>query len=103
MYASCVGAVTVSLSYQLLIFSKISVLLTLYMLIFVGILSAIPSAAVTCLVVNSSVYHEHYDKLITVLQFAGMLTIFPLWQTAFVWVMNMERFNPVSQKTATSI
>lgn len=101
LYSSCVGSMILSISYQILVLEKINLYRTISTLIFVGVISAIPSCASFYFILTFQLVDFNYN-VFHILLTIGTLSIYPLWQLAFVWVMNMERFKPVSEKTATA-
>lgn len=94
--------IVLSTTYQLKYLKNITFYRSIFALAIVGIFSAIP-AAISCYYLDLSTYSGDFSKKTLLMFLPGILSIFPLWQLAFVWVMNSKRFNPVSQKTATGI
>ena len=91
--ASCVGSLLLSCAYQLLLLNRLSFNLLLTTLLFVGVLSALPVVAVIYFEGESlSGFHEDNSELYRMLFFGSMFVIYPLWQTAFVFIISMGRF-----------
>lgn len=98
---SCLGALILSIAYQFLLLNKFSWARSLLCIVIVGIATCLPCAICIYITLGNRVDTNSHVYVSTLL-YAGIFTIYPLWQTAFVWVMNTERFKPVSEKTATA-
>lgn len=100
--ASCVGSVLLSVSYLLLFKTGKSFYFILLSLVLAGILSAVPSAVFIYLFQTVNHYRNGFSEGFNLIEFglmAGIFTIYPLWQTAFVWVVNMKKFKTVADLT----
>jgi hypothetical protein len=98
--ASCIGSLILSIAYQWLLTESLSLKSTIINLLVVGVACSIPSAALI-LLINTLNYNELDHPVIGYLLFCSPFVIYPLWQAAFVWVMQAKATQPITSNDLT--